>query len=397
MILGPVSILDCLVAGVILAPQLVFTSGVFATLRLLYTALPLLLVHLPFHVISRYVQARDSQPFFIRTSSLFEDVVIRIVRYGFINFPTETLKVFLSKQFAYPLLKWRMFRSGWFTFPARLEEVVVEEGDTSVAGLWIKHDPKREPDVVVYYIHGGGFALGSCYFYLEFLLAMCHLLGKTKFNNPAIFALEYSLVPDQTHPTQVNQAILGYRHVLELVNDASKVCVAGDSAGGTLTLSFLRELGKGSKDEQLNGATLLAVPRLAVLISPWVTLVSSTHYPSRVDYLERGRLWRYGEAYAGSMVQDAAASPGLCEDVHLWETVSPERGYFVVYGEEETLAPDVEAFIRRQRRSNVEVDAMEFRGGVHAWPVASLLLSGTRGRRLQGLEAIVGQIRQKLG
>lgn len=42
MILGPVSILDCLVAGVILAPQLVFTSGVFATLRLLYTALPLL-------------------------------------------------------------------------------------------------------------------------------------------------------------------------------------------------------------------------------------------------------------------------------------------------------------------------------------------------------------------
>jgi acetyl esterase/lipase len=86
----------------------------------------------------------------------------------------------------------------------------------------------------------------------------------------------------------------------------------------------------------------------------------------------------------------------MCEDGDLWKAVSPQRGYFVVYGEEETLAPDAEAFIRHQRRAKVEVDAMEFRGGVHAWPVASLLLSGAWDRRLQGLESIVGQVRKKL-
>lgn len=224
---------------------------------------------------------------------------------------------------------------------------------------------------------------------------MHHLLLQSGFENPSIFALEYTLVPEKTHPTQVNQAVLGYRHVLEEVKDASKVCIAGDSAGGTLTLSFLLELGKTPKDRQLNGTTTLAVPRLAVLISPWITLVSNIHYPSEVDYLERDTLWKYGKAYGGAAVHDDTASPGLCENGDLWRAVSPQRGYFVVFGEEETLAPDAEAFIRHQRRNKIEVDAMEFKGGIHAWPVASLLLSGALDRRLQGLESIVGQIRKK--
>ncbi|GAB0133300.1 hypothetical protein EsDP_00001712 [Epichloe bromicola] len=348
MILSPVSILDCSIAGVILAPQLLWTAGVFATLKLVCAALPLILFILPFHFLARYSKSRDAQPCFIRESSVFEDMIVRV-------------------------------------------------GQTSAAGLWIRHDAEKEADVVVYYVHGGGFALGSCYFYLEFLLAMHHLLLKTRFENPAIFALEYSLVPEKTHPTQIDQVVLGYKHVLEEVKDASNVCVAGDSAGGTLTLSLLRELGNRTNGHETNGTTILAVPRLAVLISPWITLVSNNHNPSRVDYLERDRLWVYGKAYAGSMVHDSSASPGLCDDGHLWKAVSPQRGYFVVYGEEETLAPDAEAFIRHQRRNKIEIDAMEFEGGIHAWPVASLLLSSTRDRRLQGLESIVRQIRKKVG
>ncbi|KAG6033640.1 hypothetical protein E4U41_006849 [Claviceps citrina] len=344
MILGPVSILDCLVAGVILGPQLLWTAGLLATLQLVYAALPLVCKH------------QSSCTHAIMSS-------FRVLLHDRIGLPETTMGL----------------------------------GQTSVTGLWMRHEPEREPDVVVYYVHGGGFGLGSCYFYLEFLLAMHHLLLKARFRNPAIFALEYSLVPEKRHPTQVNQVVLGYRHILQEVKDASKVCIAGDSAGGTLTLSLLCELRNRTNSHKVNGSTILAVPRLAVLISPWITLVSNIHYPSRVDYLERDRLWVYAKAYAGSMVHDPSASPGLCDDGHLWKVVSPERGYFVIYGEEETLAPDAEAFIYRQRLNGIEIDAIEVKGGIHAWPVASLLLSRTPERRLQGLESIVRQIRQKIG
>ncbi|KHO00688.1 Alpha/beta hydrolase fold-3 [Metarhizium album ARSEF 1941] len=414
MILRPVSLLDCAVAAIIITPQIFYTAGPLGGLAVVIRILPFLcefsprvsraarnlttskiVFRLPFYFLARYVKPRDAQPWFIAESSLFEDMMIRIVRYGFTNLPVKTVRVLFTKHFAYPFLRWRMFRSGHFKFPAHLQENFIEQGNTSVTGLWIKHDPGRGPDVVVYYIHGGGFALGSCYFYLEFLLAMHHLLLKAGFENPAIFALEYSLAPEKTHPTQVNQAVLGYRHILEEVGDASKVCIAGDSAGGTLTLSLLLQLGKNSRGFQSNGSTTLAVPKLAVLISPWITLVSNTHYPSELDYLERDTLWKYGRAYGGSGVHDYIASPGLCQDGDLWTAVSPQRGYFIVYGEEETLAPDAEAFVRHQRRNNIEIDAMEFKGGIHAWPVASLMLSGTRDRRLQGLESIVRHVRKK--
>lgn len=42
MILSPVSILDCSIAGVILAPQLLWSAGVLATLKLVCAALPLI-------------------------------------------------------------------------------------------------------------------------------------------------------------------------------------------------------------------------------------------------------------------------------------------------------------------------------------------------------------------
>lgn len=251
---------------------------------------------------------------------------------------------------------------------------------------------------------GGGFALGSCYFYLEFLLAWHSLLVEAGFENPAVFALDYTLVPDASYPTQMLETLQGYRHVLEVAGDASRVCVGGDSAGGTLILSLLLRLGSEARDPEqggvseglrrgLSGPSPLAVPRMAALISPWVKLKSRLHYPSTVDYLNRETLWKYAHEYAGAaMLNQHLASPGSCVDEKLWRAASPQRGYVIVFGEQEVFGPDIGDFINRRVRSGIETKALRFDGGVHAWPVASLFLSSTTEKRLQGLRWIVGQI-----
>ncbi|KAK5989126.1 Putative steryl acetyl hydrolase mug81-like protein [Cladobotryum mycophilum] len=323
--------------------------------------------------------------------------------------PSEVGRVFFSKEVALPFMKWRMMRHGLKDFPVHWEEQTVGEGNTKANGIWIKHNPEKDPDIVIYYAHGGGFAMGSCYFYMEFLFAWHDLLRDAGYDNPAIFALDYSLVPDKVYPTQVFQTLEGYRHVLEVAKDASKVCVAGDSAGATLILSLLLELGAQIQSQQANGykpglheefaqgfPPAFAIPRMAALISPWVTLVSNLHYPSNVDYLDRSSLWKYGCEYAGDTLSHRElSSPGMCEDKSLWKLASPERGFFITYGGEEVLSPDIENLVSRLGRAKVEVEARRFDGGIHAWPIASIFLSSTRRKRLYGLRTIVGEIRKR--
>lgn len=237
-----------------------------------------------------------------------------------------------------------------------------------------------------------------------------HLLVESGFRNPAIFALEYTLVPDDVFPRQVSETMNGYKHVLETCRDASKVCVAGDSAGGTLILSLLLELGaqcatqapKGSQG-QANGGLMephpatLTKPRMATLISPWVTLMTSLHYASGSDFLDRNTLWKYAHEYAGeSMIHQPPASPGNCIDDFRWRRANPERGYFILFGEEEVFAPDVEQFLKRQAQMGIEIHAKKFSAGIHAWPVASLFLSSTKERRLEGLRIAVQEIRTRM-
>src|ERR1700722_14709015 len=114
--------------------------------------------------------------------------------------------------------------------------------------------------------------MGSSYFYLEFLLAWLSLLKSSGYRSPAIFALENTLVPAACYPMQLEQSVAGYNHVLSLTQDSSKICVGGDSAGALLILSLLLRLAHVGRGEIERKSMR---PGMAVLISPWVTLVSS--------------------------------------------------------------------------------------------------------------------------
>ena len=237
------------------------------------------------------------------------------------------------------------------------------------------------------------------------------LLLKAGYQNPAVFSLEYTLVPDGVYPKQVNEVIHGYNHVLDVAKDPSKVVVGGDSAGGALVLSLLQVLGAQGSSQRMRGVPAggrgglpnpqqpaLPLPRMATLISPWVTLVTNLHCPSSIDYLDRQTVWNYAYQYAGElMINQNPASPGSCTDDNLWRASSPERGIYAIYGEEEVFAPDIENFLKRQERIGIEVRSDKIEGGIHAWPVASLFMSSTEERRLHGLRCIVSEMKRRSG
>lgn len=242
--------------------------------------------------------------------------------------------------------------------------------------------------------------MGSSAFYLEFLLTWHSLLAEAGYRNPAIFGLDYTLVPDAGFPTQLHEMVHGYEHVLSLAGDASRICVSGDSAGATLILSLLLHLGNPGtavKQQGISGlARHLEKPGMAVLISPWPTLVSPRYKNTASDYLDEKTLQTYSAQYAGSesAVTNPLASPGSCKDIAWWKKASPAKGIFVTYGQEEVFAPEIRNLVTLLEGAGTLVGAEAEPGGIHAWPVASLFLSSSTEQRLKGLRSIVNKLRE---
>ena len=273
-----------------------------------------------------------------------------------------------------------MLRHGYLRSPIYWREV----NRNDLKGIYVICDETRRPDIVVYYCHGGGFSMGSAYFYLEFLMAWISLLKEAGYDNPALFALEYTLVPEATYPTQVQQTLAGYKYVLSIVDDPSHICVSGDSAGATLILSLLLCLSDYTSLRD-------KMPGLAIIISPWAAIISSKNQNTPSDYLNAETLHLYGSQYIGTKASadDALVSPGRCKDLSWWRRASPTAGWFFIYGAEEVFAPETRDLVDALRKANVDVIRHEEKGWIHAWPVVKLFLCNTQQERQSGLRRIV--------
>ena len=112
-------------------------------------------VQLPLRFIGeRYLLPRDKRSAFVQSATVFQDVVIRCVRYAFAHVDSRIGRVFFSKKVAYPFFRWRMLRNGFLLLPIGVHEV--RKG--GLKGLWICDDYMGRPDVIVYYCHGTGGA-----------------------------------------------------------------------------------------------------------------------------------------------------------------------------------------------------------------------------------------------
>lgn len=62
----------------------------------------------------RYLTAQKHQLPFTQRTTLFQDLVVRCMRYSFSNIPSRITKVLFAKGVALPFLRFRMLRHGYF-------------------------------------------------------------------------------------------------------------------------------------------------------------------------------------------------------------------------------------------------------------------------------------------
>jgi acetyl esterase/lipase len=100
--------------------------------------------------------------------------------------------------------------------------------------------PGADPDVRLLYLHGGGFVSGSGAFYL---MLAAHLSASAKC---AVFLPDYRLAPEHPFPAGLEDCIAAHEWILSNGPSASgpakATFIAGDSAGGNLTLATLLAL-----------------------------------------------------------------------------------------------------------------------------------------------------------
>ncbi|KAL2008424.1 hypothetical protein VTN00DRAFT_6618 [Thermoascus crustaceus] len=388
MLLSCISYLDCFMFLVLLAPQLILQAGPFTTLYHGVRSLPFLVLELPIQIVRRrYLTPQARKAPYYRHATLFQEVVVRCVKYAFAAIPPRVGRVFFAREVTLPFLRYRMMRHGYLQPPFFYKEIAC----AGMKGVWIAWDELQKPDIVIYYSHGGGFSMGSAYFYLEFLMTWLTVLRRAGYRNPAIFALEYTLVPDQVFPTQIQQALEGYDFVLSMVDDSSRICLSGDSAGATIMLSLLLEYGR-------SGDWGRKRPGLAALFSPWTTIVSPGNRNTESDYLNAESLHRYAKEYVGRAVSfnDPIASPGLCQDAAWWRRASPSQGFVCLYGSEEVFGPEIRRWSQTVCKAGCACEVEEEADAIHAWPIVAVFVCDTAAERLKGLVRMTELVTERI-
>ena len=224
-----------------------------------------------------------------------------------------------------------------------------------IPGAWIiPHGLETRRTIL--YLHGGSYNAGSINSHLP-LTSNIALAAKAR-----VLAIDYRLAPEHPFPAAVDDALAAYQWLLKESVQASQIAVAGDSAGGGLTLSLLLYL------HQLG----LPQPAAAVCLSPWTDLTCSGESwttNARSDFmLKRAPGLESAQIYAGGAdLRAPLVSPLFADPAGL-------PPLLIQVGSDETLLSDSTLFAEKARAAGVDVTLDVWKGMQHVWQYAASML-----------------------
>ena len=129
----------------------------------------------------------------------------------------------------------------------------------TVAGEWIDM-PESRPERVLLYLHGGAFIFRFPHTHAAFVARIGRLLGART------LMVDYRLAPEHPYPAAPDDCHAAYRWLLAQGCDPRNIVIAGDSAGGNLTLATLHRIKAAGEP----------LPACAVMLSPFVDFTLSS-------------------------------------------------------------------------------------------------------------------------
>lgn len=229
-------------------------------------------------------------------------------------------------------------------------------------------------DRVVLYFHGGGYVMGSVATHRGLTAGISRAAGAR------VLSVDYRLAPEHPYPAAVEDGVAAYRFLREQGVAPGQLALAGDSAGGGLTIATLLALREAGEP----------LPACGVCISPWVDLTQGGEsMETKADedpLVGREVLQQMADAYvADGDPRAPTASPCFADLAGL-------PPLLIQVGTAETLLDDARSLADRAKTSGVDVVLEEWDQMIHVWHAFALLLPEAK----QAIDRIGQYLKEKL-
>ncbi len=227
--------------------------------------------------------------------------------------------------------------------------------DAPVAGEWNVPDGVSA-DACLLYLHGGGYLFGSPLSYRSFTTQLAYRAGMR------VFVPDYRLAPENPFPAAVDDALATYRWLLDQGLESANIVLAGDSAGGGLSLALVHAL----KQHQL------PLPAAVITLSPYADLLATGE---SLDSQSDSCVMFTGESIrrAAAIYLDGAdgSSPLASPLYGDFSDFPPMRIYA---SDNEVLRDDALRVAETAAEAGADVELEVWRGQPHIWPIFYPLL-----------------------
>lgn len=213
------------------------------------------------------------------------------------------------------------------------------------------------PDAVILYIHGGGFISGDPRDYRAFTSFLAKESGFP------VYGIIYRLAPEHPFPAGPEDCFSAYAALVQRHPD-KKICLIGESAGGTLVLAttmMARDRG-------------LRLPDAVVSYAPGAFFdetIDRSQHRAKDPVVDARALKELGQLYCPQPTQEPYAWIGY-GDFHNFPPVR------IVWDADETLAPDSRFLAKKLREAGGYLETREWTGTFHTFEMLPTLLPEAR-------------------